>query len=1167
MLKIFKLRFILILLGFLLLALFVWYAGPYFAFADFRPLESPRARLITIGVLIGLWFLKGFLKQLRAGLVTDKLMKAVSAARAKGAQPALHGDAAQLRARFEEAVGVLKQEKRAGLNLYELPWYIIIGPPGSGKTTALVNSGLNFPLAQRFGKGAVRGVGGTRNCDWWFTNEAVFLDTAGRYTTQDSDQSADSAGWAEFLNLLRKYRKRRPVNGVLVAISASDLLTLSPTEREANVAAVRARLDELNRHLRISLPVYAIVTKCDLVAGFTEYFDDLGQEGRTQVWGTTFPYEKTASGEAPASFAAEFDALMTRLNARLLGRLEEEKDVRRRTALYAFPPQMAALRDIVSGFITAVFTSTRFDGRILLRGVYFTSGTQEGTPIDRLMAALGRAFALQSQAVVPGISGRGKAYFIERLLKNVVLGESGLAGLNRRVELQKAALQFGAYAGLVLVAVLGVIALSVSFSRNRNYRAEVSTALARLKDVPAPRDGAALPDIVPRLDALRSVVGTADKHRGGVPFTMRSGLYQGGAIGNAARDAYVRELNGRLLPAVGEGLKQRLITHTAEPDKLYEYLKAYLMLGLPEHLDKTQLSFLVDLEWQDTFASEPELRESLLAHFRSLLDQQSKLRALPLDDTLVTQARNTIRQASLARLMYSRVRLNYVGDTARALRLDEAAGLGSDRVFARKSGASLSVPIPSLYTKAVFDEITGLGTAELVQQFIADRWVLGEAGSSLTGSARLVFEVIDVYEQDYIRAWDAVLNDIALVPFKNLTQATEALAILTAPTSPLRGLLQIVDANTNLTKPKGEPGETGAVSAAVKATQDRLEKLLGAGRKAGGATDSSKPGTRVTKHFEPIHKLVAGAPGSAPIDRVLAQLGQIQQQLSAVGGGLGETNPLDALVRAGRGDALKSLQQEAKTLPAPVGALVAQLGGRSEALAVGEARGELYNRYRQQVVKDCNNIVGGRYPFLTGSAIDVPLADFGRLFGYGGVFDTFFKENLAPLVDTARNPWLWRAGASGSIGASTAMLRQFEAAQRIRDMFFRPGGQLPEIRFNVLPSFLDASATRFVLELDGQNFEYRHGPERNWTATWPGPAPGVAAISFEDRAGGRANLPFEGPWAWFRLLDASGVQAESDVRYRANFQAGGREARVIIEATSIRNPFAKTDLRQFRCGG
>ena len=222
----------------------------------------------------------------------------------------------------------------------------------------------------------------------------MLLDTAGRYTTQDSDASADSAAWAEFLALLRKYRGRRPINGVILAISAQDLMIQDATARDAHVAAARRRLDELNRELRMQLPVYVMVTKCDLVAGFTEYFDDQPQQGRAQVWGVTFTYDETVKGAAAQAFPEEFDGLIARLNERLLPRLEEERDVRRRAKVFGFPQQMAALREPLSTFVTDVFASTRFDKPLLLRGVYFTSGTQEGTPIDRLLGALGRQFAV-----------------------------------------------------------------------------------------------------------------------------------------------------------------------------------------------------------------------------------------------------------------------------------------------------------------------------------------------------------------------------------------------------------------------------------------------------------------------------------------------------------------------------------------------------------------------------------------------------------------------------------------------------------------------------------------------------------------------------------------------------------------------------------------------------
>jgi type VI secretion system protein ImpL len=195
-----KSRTFLIAIGLVLLALLIWFFGPYFAFGEYKPLESEIARVIAILLVVVAFVAIEVVKRVRANRASDKLMAGV-VAQSRTERPS--AEAAQLRERFENAVATLKQTRRGGHSLYDLPWYVIIGAPGSGKTTALVNSGLNFPLEQRSGKAALRGIGGTRNCDWWFTDEAIFLDTAGRYTTQDSDADSDSAAWSEFLALLR----------------------------------------------------------------------------------------------------------------------------------------------------------------------------------------------------------------------------------------------------------------------------------------------------------------------------------------------------------------------------------------------------------------------------------------------------------------------------------------------------------------------------------------------------------------------------------------------------------------------------------------------------------------------------------------------------------------------------------------------------------------------------------------------------------------------------------------------------------------------------------------------------------------------------------------------------------------------------------------------------
>jgi type VI secretion system protein ImpL len=1161
--KFFKRRGVLIFIGLLLLSLFIWYAGPYFAFAEYKPLDPPLARLIAIGILVGLWALSLLLKLWRASRASAKLAQAVVAQKSAPTRDGASREAVQLRERFEEAVAALKKSG-GGKSLYELPWYVIIGPPGSGKTTALINSGLKFPLEQRFGREALRGVGGTRNCDWWFTDDAVLLDTAGRYTTQDSDESADSAGWGEFLNLLTKYRKRRPLNGVIVTLSASDLMTNTQPEREANVAAVRRRLDELNRHLKVRLPVYLLVTKCDLISGFSEYFDDLGAEGRAQVWGMTFAPERSSAGTAAEDFEPEFNKLVERLNQRLFGRIEEERDTRRRTAAFAFPQQVAGLRNFITAFVTEVFAATRFDGRLLLRGVYFTSGTQEGTPIDRLMAAIGRGFSVAPDAVTGGAAGRGKAYFIEHFLREVMFAEAGLAGVNRGRELRNAALQLSAYAALLLIAVFGVIALSISFSRNKAYLADVSKALDQLNAVPAPNPRQSLADIVPGLDVLRSVADTANRYRGHLAWSLRFGLFQGSAVGEAAHDAYERELDASLLPRVGAEFKQHLQSAAAQPDILYQYLKAYLMLGQPEHLDKQQLSFLTNLDWQEMFAAQPDIVQALSVHWKSLLDDQDNLRPLPLDQTLIAQTRNTVRQASLARLMYNQLRLSHVDDTSHDLRLDISSGIGAERALLRKSGKPLSDPIPGLYTRAVFDQIVLLGPLSLVKQFSQDNWVMGDSAFDVQSAARMGSQLMDLYADDYIHTWDGILNDIKIVPLKNLAQTAEVLGLIGGPTSPLRGLLSTVEANTNLTKPpEGGPSAASMAANAVKAVTNPLGKLFGGGKTA---TPIPSPAEKITAHFAPINALVAGPPGAAPIDAVTAQVKQIQQKISGMGTGVGETNPIDALAKSGQGEALKALQLQASTLPQPIGALVADVGGRSEVLAMGQARGELAQRYHEQIVKACEQITSGRYPFLPGSAVDVPLADFGRLFGSGGIFDVFFKENLAPLVDVTRSPWVWRAGGSGPPGASSAMLRQFELVQQIREKYFGLSGQLPEQQFTLTPGELDPGAARITLEVDGQPLDYRHGPVRSLPAKWPGPAPGTASVTFEDSSGARPNLTFQGPWAWFRLLDAASMHADSDVRFVATFKAGSHQGGIIIEPTSIRNPYQAAVVRQFKCG-
>jgi type VI secretion system protein ImpL len=213
-----------------------------------------------------------------------------------------------LRQRMLDAIATIRQSKLgqyAGNDaLYELPWYMVIGNPAAGKSTAIASSGLQFPLAD---SKVVQGVGGTRNCDWFFTTDGILLDTAGRYAVADEDR----AEWFGFLDLLKKHRSKAPINGVIIAVSVAELAGNRPEFAVSLAKSLRQRVQEVTERLAVHAPVYIVFTKADLINGFNEFFQDCELGERDRVWGATLPY---LSGSQQATSAQLLDLFDTRFD-------------------------------------------------------------------------------------------------------------------------------------------------------------------------------------------------------------------------------------------------------------------------------------------------------------------------------------------------------------------------------------------------------------------------------------------------------------------------------------------------------------------------------------------------------------------------------------------------------------------------------------------------------------------------------------------------------------------------------------------------------------------------------------------------------------------------------------------------------------------------------------
>ena len=1156
-----------IMVGLLLLWLLIWFFGPYLGFGNARPLAGiwGRVGMIVFSLVVVLvWWL---VARWRGNRKTEQLASGMAAQEGGDRQSE---ERAQLQRRFREAITGLKSARPGRRGLYELPWYAIIGPPGSGKSTLLLNSGLEFPLADRFGKEAVQGVGGTRSCDWWFTSEAVFLDTAGRFATQDSDAKADAAAWMEFLELLRRYRPQQPLNGLIVAISALDLMTQSESELDRMIEAMRLRIEELQSHLGAAIPIYLIFTKLDLVAGFVEFFGDLNRDQRAQVWGMTFDANLSFAGKAMQDYEQEFALLAERVAARQVLRMQQENDPRRRAALFAFPAQFAALRNSTLRFVRRALDSQGLSQTLMLRGVYFTSGTQEGTPIDRMLGALARTFGIDAGALSLG-GGQVRTFFVEKLLQDVLFPESGIAAADPKRVRRRRLLQLGTRLGVLTVGVLICLLLLSSYLRNSSYLDAVGEAIAQFGQ-PATERQQALRRIADQLSGLEAVVATATRDGEGTPLGMRWGLAQPPATADAATGAYHRALSSQLLPIFANHLRTRIIQSANDPELLYEYLRAYLMLAEPKHLEADYLAAIAELEWERIIPDDLGLRQQFVRHFDVLLAREDGFPPIALDQTIVDTARQTLLRASLSRLAYGRLKGSYAAANLRPMRLDEAAGLGAGALFVRESGIPLNEDIPALYTVDIFRDVVQEGAEDVVGELAADNWIFGPQAQQIPAQQSRVEQVLEIYEHDYAAQWRVIIDDLRFGNVSSLTDIRDMLSIAAGPTSPLLGMLDLLAEQTNVVV---EPEKTdaqvagdaaaglAAEAAKRRAGETRLGRLLGGTGGGGGGQDKAKPGAAVAAQFSELHQLVEGAPGSTPIDRTLRLLATYRDSLDSIGSGMGGQRAADSLSQAGTVDVVRAIQAQAKTMPDPVAGWLRQLVGAGSQASAQLARSEIAQAFDQQVGQHARSLCRGLYPFNPKAEKSIQITDFGKLFGFGGAYDRFFADNLAPLVDTSGSRWRWRPGPGGTVPGSAALLSRMQSAREIRDVFFPQGAQSPQFRFVL--SLGDSDTRRVQFTVDGQSGTLIPGEWQGVEVSWPGGAVGSFEIQADYSDGRLGTYRRSGPWALFRALEEAETQRLEDGGLKARFEVEGRPVEFLIQPASLRNPLNQRIYRGFQC--
>jgi type VI secretion system protein ImpL len=588
------------------------------------------------------------------------------------------------------------------------------------------------------------------------------------------------------------------------------------------------------------------------------------------------------------------------------------------------------------------------------------------------------------------------------------------------------------------------------------------------------------------------------------------------------------------------------------------------MLGGQHPPDRGLIRSWMQRDWADNLypgAANAEGRRLLEGHLAAMFDLETEQPPLvELDGRLIREAQNSLARLSVAQRAYE-----FLKSEARTSAVDDwtAARWGGPDVsvvFESKAGPSLdSIRVPAFFTYGGFQQMFIAKLGGLSERMNSDRWVLGEAGQQAAIGQQydaLASGLLSAYSNDFVTTWRSALGNLRLKKLLADKPRYDVLRALSAPTSPLRQILESIRDETVLTKERPKPGNAPAAADA------RPSPALF------NAQDGS-PGAGIEAQFKPFHAVLEGDSTRRPIDSIIANLNDIAQNLTLIV----ENPQMTAQATAALQTEVAALRNNASRLPPPFSDMLRGAAFEFEGSIAASTAGQLLQSLRDQVIPVCQQTITNRYPFVRGSNQDVPLGDFAKLFSPNGVIDRFFAQFLAPYADTSRPDWVWRKESPVGRALSPDTLKQFENAAYIRDAFFQTGGSMPQVSLAIKPPRAASSGVDIKTEIGGTVIA---SPSASAVGAatppsgaapssvlWPGPSTRTA-ISVSSDAGAPSVLERTGPWSLFRMLEAGSLSARGETA-SASFIVAGQELNFQISTGSVRNPLNLATLREFRC--
>jgi type VI secretion system protein ImpL len=1136
--------------------------------------------LVFLGALALIWLIIWLIRKmisLAAGS-RERRREELEAAQRKGASPEEQAELDGLQEQVNLAVRVLRESKlakgkKADEVLYSLPWILLLGPDESGKTTVLRECGVEFPYTTAEERKSARGR--VAGCDFWFSRGAIMVDLAGRIGVDDEGFGA----FKGFLDQLRRARKERPLDGVVVTVSISEVLNRPADEVERMANRLRHRFDEMIKRLGIRFPIYVLFTHGDQVEGFQEFFGNMRSRDRAQVWGATISRSQRKRLPAEQIFAQEFDRLVEGLSCYRLPLLASEKDPGKQPLIYTFPARVAALRERLTSFMGALLQPTPYSERPLFRGFYLTSAA--GGPARAASQAReipqqwepGRRFATTEEQ--PKAATR--SFFLENLFPQVIFADRLLATASVDTRLRRRLWLDVVFFGTLVICLTLLVGMIFSFMENRTLLESARQAALTLVD--AGWDGRRTSDLI-AMEDFHQRVEELDKYQTEGPrWALRWGLYSGSDIEPAVRRVYFRKLRDTFVTPTAESLRRKLngfasgTDTTSSYDDFYTCLKAYLMMTEPPRAEESFLYNALAPTWKGPTAKDAEsVALKQLRFYAQQLSKNDPELQLTQDGNIVARARRALSQFPVLVRLYTRLK-NEGSTKLQPYTLALATG-GKSLEYLNSSH-----DVPGIFTEIGWRTYFKNAVAQATKDVVKDDWVMGPTYSYIPSGqisdADYAGKILDMYFADYSAEWSRFLEGVTVRPLADLTEATNALDSFSQQDSALSRLLMNVAAQTMLRR---NPEQGGSITDMVSGALATLGLSAKVNREELVAV--------VADQFAPLHDLVTSPDGKSPAlsAQYVDVLGRMHSKLVSLFGAGTQWEQVKAYVgmiaTSISGDEFhdgyrvtsRIAQMCRSRSTQPIGALLEQPLRQSWSAILREVGYKLDGLWKSRIADSYRRDVESRFPFNPNGQ-DLPLSMLAQYLKPGeGSLWAFYEGELKMFLTPAENQWAPASLFGAPVDFAPAFLEFLGRANAVRQALYGSGGADPSVTFDLTPE-PTPGVTESLLDIDSQKLLYRNERALPQPFTWPGKmgSPQAKITISITGSGERPNIPaIDGEWALFRLINRASVQAQTQTTYSINWSlpsADGRrfDVRYKLQARNVQNPFLANFFSRVRC--